>query len=300
MGPKNVAPTGVRTPDRPSRNESLYRLRCYPVCTGGYFPGAKKAGLRANDSPPFNAQVMNEWNHTCMPPCFHGTCLPSKGYRQCPVLVTRCTGLFNTGWGDRKWTQEMSTAVEVPLHIRPVSKHKLCSGALFPFVVKVLMTFYLTLSCRLRYPQQTLPPHTYRSLFSFIHPFPSFHFFQFYVSFSSFFLFYYKFFYFLLLVSSFRPVSLYSFSHPTLPLIDLSLNAPEDTRWFKYDRDYLCVNKSQFVPVIFEPPCIYLHLCWTVVSDGYIDVYTHTRTHAHTGVEQTLRITQSPNPTHNA
>jgi hypothetical protein len=27
------------------------------------------------------------------------------------------------------------------------------------------------------------------------------------------------------------------------------------TRWFKYDRDYLCVNKSQFVPVIFEPPC---------------------------------------------
>ena len=30
------------------------------------------------------------------------------------------------------------------------------------------------------------------------------------------------------------------------------------TRWFKYDWDYLCVNKSQFVPVIFEPPCI----CW--------------------------------------
>jgi hypothetical protein len=27
------------------------------------------------------------------------------------------------------------------------------------------------------------------------------------------------------------------------------------TRWFKYYRDYLCVNKSQFVPVIFEPPC---------------------------------------------
>ena len=34
---------------------------------------------------------------------------------------------------------------------------------------------------------------------------------------------------------------------------------PKDdyTRWFKYDRDYLCVNKSQFVPVIFEPPCIF-------------------------------------------
>jgi hypothetical protein len=30
----------------------------------------------------------------------------------------------------------------------------------------------------------------------------------------------------------------------------------KNTRWFKYDRDYLCVNKSQFVPVIFEPPCI--------------------------------------------
>jgi hypothetical protein len=28
------------------------------------------------------------------------------------------------------------------------------------------------------------------------------------------------------------------------------------TRWFKYDRDYLCVNKSQFVPVIFESPCM--------------------------------------------
>ena len=32
------------------------------------------------------------------------------------------------------------------------------------------------------------------------------------------------------------------------------------TRWFKYDRDYLCVNKSQFVPVIFEPPCISIHV----------------------------------------
>jgi hypothetical protein len=27
------------------------------------------------------------------------------------------------------------------------------------------------------------------------------------------------------------------------------------TRWFKYDRDYLCINKSQFVLVIFQPPC---------------------------------------------
>jgi hypothetical protein len=31
----------------------------------------------------------------------------------------------------------------------------------------------------------------------------------------------------------------------------------QSTRWFKYDRDDLCVNKSQFVPVIFEPPCMF-------------------------------------------
>ena len=29
-----------------------------------------------------------------------------------------------------------------------------------------------------------------------------------------------------------------------------------NTRWFKYDRDYLCVNKPVTFPVIFEPPCI--------------------------------------------
>jgi hypothetical protein len=33
----------------------------------------------------------------------------------------------------------------------------------------------------------------------------------------------------------------------------------EYTRWFKYDWDYLWVNKSQFVPVIFEPPCKLSH-----------------------------------------
>ena len=27
------------------------------------------------------------------------------------------------------------------------------------------------------------------------------------------------------------------------------------TRWFKYDQDYLCVNKPVTVLVIFEPPC---------------------------------------------
>jgi hypothetical protein len=31
------------------------------------------------------------------------------------------------------------------------------------------------------------------------------------------------------------------------------------TRWFKYDRDDLCVNKSQFVPVILEPPCTFVN-----------------------------------------
>jgi hypothetical protein len=30
-----------------------------------------------------------------------------------------------------------------------------------------------------------------------------------------------------------------------------------NTRWFKYDRDCFCVNKSQFVPDIFEPFCTY-------------------------------------------
>ena len=34
MGMENLAATGVRTPDRPARNESLYRLR-YP----GHFQG---------------------------------------------------------------------------------------------------------------------------------------------------------------------------------------------------------------------------------------------------------------------
>jgi hypothetical protein len=32
------------------------------------------------------------------------------------------------------------------------------------------------------------------------------------------------------------------------------------TKWFKYDLDDLCVNKSQSVPVIFEPPCNYIYV----------------------------------------
>jgi hypothetical protein len=47
--------------------------------------------------------------------------------------------------------------------------------------------------------------------------------------------------------------------------------------WFKYDRDDLCVNKSQFVPVIFEPP-LYLD------PSGY---YTYHQ------VYETLKIPRS-------
>jgi hypothetical protein len=42
----------------------------------------------------------------------------------------------------------------------------------------------------------------------------------------------------------------------------------QSTRWFKYDRDYLCVNKSHFVPVIFEPPCIKLWELADVTRDA--------------------------------
>ena len=40
-----------------------------------------------------------------------------------------------------------------------------------------------------------------------------------------------------------------------------------DTRWFKYYRDDLCVNKSQFVPVMFEPPCT-LTKRWQMLLDN--------------------------------
>jgi hypothetical protein len=42
------------------------------------------------------------------------------------------------------------------------------------------------------------------------------------------------------------------------------------TRWFKYDRDWVCVNKSQFVPVIFEPPCLCVYI--------YIYIYIYAAT----------------------
>ena len=41
------------------------------------------------------------------------------------------------------------------------------------------------------------------------------------------------------------------------------------TRWFKYDRDYLCVNCKQSVPVIFEPPCVCVCVCVYI----YIYIY---------------------------
>jgi hypothetical protein len=44
------------------------------------------------------------------------------------------------------------------------------------------------------------------------------------------------------------------------------------TRWFKYDRDDLCVNKSQFVPVIFEPPCTILAVFNSVKFEAMRDL----------------------------
>jgi hypothetical protein len=51
-----------------------------------------------------------------------------------------------------------------------------------------------------------------------------------------------------------------------------------NTRWFKCDRDYLCANKSHFVPVIFEPPCMMISIMTVFVGNYYslhleIDVY---------------------------
>ena len=54
-----------------------------------------------------------------------------------------------------------------------------------------------------------------------------------------------------------------------------------NTRQFKYDRDDLCVNKSQFVPVIFEPPCISSVILgsqrtvWNSGSTAEREVYLH-------------------------
>jgi hypothetical protein len=45
-------------------------------------------------------------------------------------------------------------------------------------------------------------------------------------------------------------------------------------RWF-YDRDWLCVNKSQFVPVIFEPPCIITIIIIIIIISFMQGIYTY-------------------------
>ena len=57
--------------------------------------------------------------------------------------------------------------------------------------------------------------------------------------------------------------SLLSSSHPTLPLIDLSLSVPKYT---------------------------YLHWYWTVINDGCIEVHIHTYLHTHTHTHTHIHI----------
>jgi hypothetical protein len=64
----------------------------------------------------------------------------------------------------------------------------------------------------------------------------------------------------------------YSMDNAIFQLLYQILN----TRWFKYDRDDLCVNKSQFVPVIFEPPC-------TLDSVSHGVLFSKLRVHGITG-----------------
>jgi hypothetical protein len=67
------------------------------------------------------------------------------------------------------------------------------------------------------------------------------------------------------------------------------------TRWSKYDRDYLCVNKSQFVPVIFEPACKYLLYSNNLVFRQFIlfDYRSNTihNTHSHTQLYHLMIVT---------
>ena len=49
---------------------------------------------------------------------------------------------------------------------------------------------------------------------------------------------------------------MYTYIHTYIHTSGAKLTDTLCTKWFKYDRDDLCVNKSQFVPVIFEPPFI--------------------------------------------
>jgi hypothetical protein len=57
-GTGNLAPTGIRSPDRPIRSESIYCL----------FPGGKAAGAW-NSPPPSSAEAKNKWSCNSTPIC---------------------------------------------------------------------------------------------------------------------------------------------------------------------------------------------------------------------------------------
>jgi hypothetical protein len=58
----------------------------------------------------------------------------------------------------------------------------------------------------------------------------------------------------------------------------MSCTKRRNTRWVKYDRDWLCVNKSQFVPVILEPPCTFGVSIFRLIRTG-TGVVTETGVH---------------------
>jgi hypothetical protein len=45
---------------------------------------------------------------------------------------------------------------------------------------------------------------------------------------------------------------------PRTAFTNYKRNVNQNTRWFKYDRDKLWLVYTQIVPVIFEPPCIFV------------------------------------------
>jgi len=47
-------------------------LRVAPSLLGGHFPGLNRPGREFGPSPPFSAEVKNEWRYTTSPPiCLH-------------------------------------------------------------------------------------------------------------------------------------------------------------------------------------------------------------------------------------
>ena len=56
-GAENLANTGIRSPDRPARSQSLYRLS-YPV----------HPELKAHHLIPSSSEIMNAWNYASVPP----------------------------------------------------------------------------------------------------------------------------------------------------------------------------------------------------------------------------------------